>query len=184
LRHAADLGNARVRLVAAHWDVMAEATRVQNAFKAAKFDPISSLRTRARAGDDPVPRRGRDSQLADNVLSRVIYSRIIEERESANDTIEYYVIVAGDAGYLEYIADIVENHRKKVRLLAFKGRPYLSKDYPPYEVKRRMLAATPGQSPEPGFQIDDLGPYADQELAVAIDGGGAATPVARPVQPA
>lgn len=152
--YVGQLGNPTVRVVAANWKQ--GETRVQNLFSSAGFSVMVPLRTLDRAGTQRV--RGGDKDLADTVITRAFYDRMLEEREGTNDKIDIYVVAAGDGRYLEFIKDFVENKGKKCRLLALRGHSYLNDEYLKYERARADVAAMPGRDRNPDFLIDDLGP--------------------------
>lgn len=149
------LGNPRVCIIAANWITNPNRVQLKAAFVAHKFAIMDSYRN-----DDKNRQRGKntDKNLADFVIYREVYNRLMEERDNANDTIDIYVICAGDGGYKDLVIDLVQKHHKKVRLLARKEHRYLSPEYFPYEDIRKKVSQMPGEDPIPSFIMDDLTP--------------------------
>lgn len=163
--YAERLGNVKVCIVAANWVTFPDRQLIQSAFRAHKFTTMDSYRNVDRQG---LPRRpGSDANLADFVIYREVYNRLMEERDVANDTIEIYAIAAGDGGYKDLIMDLVEKHGKKVHLLACREHKHLNPEYLRYEDTRRQVAEMPGEDHAPSFVIDDLTPLVGDRAAAS-----------------
>jgi hypothetical protein len=165
-RYIEQLGNPKVCIIAANWAANPKSVQVKNAFTAHKFVIMDSYRN-----DDKtrIRRKGGDKNLADHVIYREIYNRLMEERENANDTIDIYAVASGDGGFKDVIMDLVQKHRKKVHLLARIEHPHLSSEYFPYEKIRKQVAQMPGEDPIPSFIIDDLTPLISHMGVLPVD---------------
>ena len=165
-RYVEHLGNPKVCIIAANWVVNPQSVQIRSAFTAQKFVLMDSYRNEDRKS---VPRRpGSDKNLADFVIYREIYNRLMEERDNANDAIDIYAIASGDGGFKDLIIDLVQKHRKKVRLLARREHSHLNPEYFLYEQTRRQVAEMPGEDPTSGFLIDDLTPLIGGRVPAAV----------------
>jgi len=154
-KYADSFGLAR-KFVVAHWEHCDNLTVVENAFRSRGFSIVEPLRVKHREGS--IPMVGGDQDVADNAIAWTVYNRLIEEAQSSNDKIKLILIASGDHFFVEHVKNLVENHGKRVRLLACADPTmrHMHHEFRIYAEKREEWATMPGENGEPDFVIDDI----------------------------